>query len=382
MIGPGQLLTWVGNTCPWLIAALPQNLPRTRLAAVATGSEGYRQVLAAGTHLMGAKPTTATREDYLLLCLAAHHATVGSYVPTDVDSKIRGELWRRANGETLRRRWEAACLARGWSPLGVSTRVELTGDGPISGHDGEWLGVAVAALGAARLANDPVVADEALAWIRAELTREARAFAAACSTASTASASELVALARLAWILTHNVGDVDQGLSYWPEDPRLAGLRQELAELAHERPERHGGAFPRAKAIYQIVAPEGHRHYPLRDPRCLRRGPELLLPLGPCFERWGRTVAGSPLLNDAERAEVLAALLAGVHKVRNQVGYQRALAGLATVPGGLAGLAKLLPPQATDGLGSLAIQNHVVLSEEKFAAQLAERIAAVVTTTA
>ncbi len=368
MIGPGQILAWVASSCPWFDATPLPGRP----SALMEGPEGFRVVLRAGHSLIGAKPSAEARDDYFALCLAAHHATVGSYVPTDVDSKIRGELWKRAAGETLQRKWRLATLARGWSPAGVSTRVETTAEGPVSGHDGEWLSVAVAAFGAALLAGDAPIADEAAAWIRGELSREERAYAAA--EGRIASSAGALHLLRLAWILTHNAGDVDQGLAGWPADPRLAAARTELAELAHLAPERHGGVFHRAKAVYQTVAAEGHRNYPLRAAKALRRGPELLLPLGPCLEAWGRTVAASPLLNDADRAEILGALLDGIAKVRGQIGYHRALVGLATAKGGLMGLAKRLPAAAMRVLDDIPVRKQLTVTEEAFAAQLAKQV--------
>lgn len=54
-----------------------------------------------------------------------------------------------------------------------------------------------------------------------------------------------------------------------------------FSRLAHERNERYGGEFYRAKAIYkELLSVEGHRHYPLREPKCLRLSPDLMLPLG------------------------------------------------------------------------------------------------------
>lgn len=371
MIGPGQLVTWVQGSCPFLFTAADE-APPGHLADLGAGPDGFRTILNAGLRLSGAKPGAETRDDYLALCLAAHHATVGSYVPTDVDTKIRGELWRRAQGDVLRRRWRLAGIARGWATAGVSTRVESTTVGPVSGHDGEWLSVACGALGAAVLAKDAQVADEALHWIRRELEREARAFTSAAATAK--SPADWLAVIRLAWILTHNVGDVDQGLSYWPADERLDAARRELAALAHEQPTRFAGAYFRAKAVYQLVAAEGHRNYPLRTVKALRRDASLLLPLGPCLEAWGRTIAASPLLTDNERAEVLEALLAGVIKVKGQVGYQRAVVGLASCKGGLAGLAKRLPAAAVRGLDDLTMRKQLTITEEAFAAALAKRV--------
>lgn len=385
MIGPGQLLAWIASSCPFLtpqIAAVRTPDARPRLVGV--GPTGWLHVLAAGPALIGAKPSSETREDYLALCLAAHHASVGSYVPTDVDNKIRGELWRRQSGEALHRRWQLARQAFAWSTTGVSTRVEFTGEGPVSGHHGEWLGVAGGALGAALLAGDQRIADEARTWMQDELAREARAYVAAEQAARDGSDEHAVALTRLAWILTHNVGDVDQGLSHWPTGAvgaLLAADRRTFAELAHEGPQRFAGVFHRAKQVYQLVAAEGHRHYPLRAVKALRTDAALLLPLGPCFETWGATVATSPALTDHDRADVLAALCSGIGKISGQIGYHRALQGLATIAGGLASLAKRLPAAAVHELDHPTVRTQLKLSREAFAHQLAEQVRATLTHT-
>ena len=380
MIGPGQVLAWVSSSCPYL--DLTPSPSAGRLTALAAGPMGWLAILRAGQALIGARPSPETRLDYLALCLAAHHATVGSYVPTDVDSKIRGDLWYKASGPQLHTRWALAKAAHGWSPASVSTRVETTAQGLISGHDGEWLGVAAGALGAALLANDAVIAAEIAAWIDGELAREVAAFTAAEIAARKPKAPDAAALTvvRLAWILTHNVGDVDQGLSYWPADPRLTAARNRLAELAHSGPERHGGAFLRAKALYQLVAAEGHRHYPLRAVKSLRTSADLLLPLGPCLEAWGARVATSAALTEQERAEVLATLLDGITKVKGQLGYHRALVGLATVKGGLPTLMKRLKPAAVRMLDDLTVRKQLAISEAAFAASLAKRIRAALET--
>jgi hypothetical protein len=373
MIGPGQLLAWVSSSCHWL-AELPPL--QARPSEVAAGPEGWRQVLAAGRTLVGAQPSPAARDDYFVLCLAAHHATVGSYVPTDVDTKIRKALWRRINGPVLARRWHLASIARGWSTDTVSTRVEPTLHGPVSGHDGEWLSVAVAALGAALSARDQTISEAIRHWINSELEREAKSYREAEARAMSSVAATLH-LVRLAWILTHNAGDVDQGLLSWGDHPDLAADRMHLAAIAHLDASRFAGVYHRAKTVYQIVAAEGHRHYPLRAVKELRRSPELLLPLGPCLEAWGRTIATTPLLSANERAEVLAALLRGIGAVRGQIGYHRALVGMAMAPGGLAVLTKRLPAKAVTGLDDLTVRAQLKKDEAAFTAELASRVRAV-----
>ncbi|MFN0007898.1 MAG: hypothetical protein ACKVXR_08315, partial [Planctomycetota bacterium] len=125
-------------------------------------------------------------------------------------------------------------------------------------------------------------------------------------------------------VLTHNAGDVGQGLG----GKARARERARFADLARERFERYGGAFGRAAAIYRaVLASEGHRNYPLRATKLLRAHPSLLLPIGPFLDDWGARLATWPAWGTAERAEVLSAIVTGCRKVAGQESYYRALAG-------------------------------------------------------
>ena len=140
-----------------------------------------------------------------------------------------------------------------------------------------------------------------------ELAREARAFDALARTRG-----RELDLLRLAAIMTHNAGDVDQGLSARGGKKEGAAQRARFARLAHEGPERYGGAFARAAALYKdLMAAEGHRNYPLRELRALRRDPALLLPISPFLDDWGERLARHPAWSLAERAEVVAGVVAG-----------------------------------------------------------------------
>ncbi len=71
------------------------------------------------------------------------------------------------------------------------------------------------------------------------------------------------------------------------------------------------------------LSAEGHRHYPLRPVKALRRSPATLLPLCPFLDDWGAVVAKLE-----ENDEVLAALVTGCQKLKGQQGYYRAIAGM------------------------------------------------------
>ena len=85
---------------------------------------------------------------------------------------------------------------------------------------------------------------------------------------------------RLSMTLAYNRGDLTQGMSFWKKTPVTAPLIEHLAARSH---------FTLAVRIYQYIglSSEGHRHYPLRPIKALRRSPVTLLPLSPFLDEWG-----------------------------------------------------------------------------------------------
>lgn len=162
------------------------------------------------------------------------------------------------------------------------------------------------------------------ARIEAELEREAEAFRRLVATPS----AELDLL-RAAASLTHNVGDVDQGLSFWPKADAFRTRAARFTRLAHENTTPFRGAFQKSAALYKAtLACEGHRNYPLRGVKSLRQSADFLLPLAPFLDDWGERLGRDPRLADRDVAELLEALVSGSRKLATQRGYHRAMAGL------------------------------------------------------
>jgi hypothetical protein len=390
MIAAATLVEQVRSAAPFLFDG-PTPAPPGALLDAARAPRGWLDLVHHAVSV-AARPEP---EAYFLVCLACHQASVGTFVPTDVDGKIRGLLWGpraeapipgaprstaapdplRCRGRIdegwLARQARLALHARLWDTAGVAARrVFVAGQArPVGGHDGEHLSVLIGALGALVRAGLDDAAAEVEAAIEDELAREASALLALAREPG----AELDLL-RLAALLTHNQGDVDQGLSYWPRDARLARAREAWSDLAHQ-PARHGGAYALAARLYgALLAAEGHRHYPLRAVRALRRSPDLLLPLGPFFDEWGRTVARHPALDVGEIAEVAAALLLGCRKVAGQEGYFRALAGLdAALPRGLVGLERALPGAARGVLKDAAVRRKLAVPQASFESSYRKR---------
>ncbi len=368
MISTPTLLAQVRSTAPFL------ELPAARARgdeplAAGLAVDGWKQLLADGVHLAKvAKPAGAEADRYFGLCLACHHATVATFVPTDVDSKIRGRLWADCSGiHPVRRRAAVAVAALRWNTTGVSTRDEPTALGVVSGHQGEADSVILGALAAAERFGDTELMAQLGATLEAEVARQAAAFDLAL--AAPASPDHDRHLLRLTMLLAHNAGDLNQGISYWPERPALQPWRDRFGDLCQDGATRFGGSYLRATQIYKaLLAPEGHRHYPLRALRALRRDAALLLPVGPWLEPWGATLATHPALGRADRGELLAGLLLATRSVPNQVGYFRAVAGMLDALGPERDRQlRDLPPAAALALRHPDQQRHLAISADEFA---------------
>lgn len=304
--------------------------------------------------------------------LAAHYATVATFVPTDVDAHIRHHMWLTvADAETFAR--AKACIdevvAR--DARVVSARVT---EG-LSGHDGEWLSVRAGALGRALVLGLDAAAEVLAEEIDAELDREQRVFAAALEQAAPATTT-----LALATTIAHNLGDLSRVVDAWPKAARASELCARYSRLGHADGARPAVAFFAAGALNkELMALENHRFLALRRPRALRRSRALLLPVGPWFDAWGETVCRSELLDDADRAEVVTALVELHLRSPLQEGCLRALAAFhRETRGGLGWYAAALPARLRKELGRGRIRDAIDVSRERFEARLEGRCRALV----
>jgi hypothetical protein len=364
MIDAAALRAQVWSAAPFLEASpRPAGQPAADPLAWGADADGYLGLLRA--QALGGP------DAYFALCCAAHHATVASYVPTDVDSKVRGALWSEGvDAQARARRAAFALSARAWSVDPVSARQVTLPGGAVSGHDGEWLAILIGAHGACG-GGEEELAGRLRESVEAELAREAALFARAERTAG----AEIATL-RAAAVLTHNAGDCDQALSY-ARPGAGADARARWARLAHEGPARHGGAYLRAAAIYKsTLASEGHRNYPLRQAKALRRERALWLPIAPFLDEWGALVATHPALRAVERAQVAECLIDGCAAVPGQQGYYRALVGLIEAwPGGSAALERQLGAKARRALAAAPMRRQLAVSRASFEQSARKRLA-------
>ncbi len=181
----------------------------------------------------------------------------------------------------------------------------------------------------------------------------------------------------LTYLLTHSLTKGEELDENGQSKGKFRDYVYKFSKLSHERSERYGGEFILAKSVYkELLSSEGHRHYPLREAKCLRNIPDVMLPLGPWFEQWGRLVAMHPRLSYEDKLIIIKQLLRGCDStsrgwcVPNQVGYYRALNGINSVHN-LDRIAKDLDKDCVNVLKSHEVRMHLGLSEKIFAEKLA-----------
>jgi hypothetical protein len=96
MIGVPNLLALIYNTAAFLFPP-KEEIPHStnpRLMSMIASPFGFIEIIK-NAHFWNSHATNyeLALEDYFAVCMAAHHSTVATFVPTDVDSKIRGQLW-------------------------------------------------------------------------------------------------------------------------------------------------------------------------------------------------------------------------------------------------------------------------------------------------
>ena len=364
-IAPSVLASQIANTAAWIVDA--SDVEPAAIARRAPEIEARWKV-------------DARDVSYFELLLAAHFLTVATFVPTDVDARIRHHAWVEADPALLAAQLDVVDRAVAWDPRRVSARTVTSPDGAttICGHDGEWLSVWAGALGRALVIEDAASIDRVTVAIDASLARQAAVYADLERLPD-----RVFDVLRAATVLAHNAGDLSRVVEQWAKRPQIEPVRARFMKLGHERAERYGGAFVRAGAVNKaLTAIENHRFLALRAPRGLRRARALLLPIGPFFDDWGKDVARSPELEGDDRAQVVEALLDTHLRDPSQHGCLRALAAMHEhAAGGLDRIAPDLPARMRKLVSAGAVREAAKTTRAAFEARLLKQARAVVAST-
>jgi hypothetical protein len=353
-IAPDNLLGLVRVTAPFLFEgdAPPSGGPRPYLRRLRDYAGG-----------------ALTPSDYYAFCLSAHWATAGTFVPTDVDNAIRWKLWQDASPNLCAAQAELVLESLVWDYAPVTARLVRGADGALlSTHEGTWFSVAVGAYAACR-DKRPEVAAKVLAAMKKEADREHALFSAL------AGADDAIKVLKASALIAHNFGDLDRVADQW-ELPSDDPLKSAFYDAAKPGSPLYGGLLGWAGELNKrFLSADNHRHYPLREARALRRSADLLIPIGPFFDDWGRTVARHPRLTREDVADVVRALLDGWARLHGPAGYARALAGIVeTFPGGRSALGRLLPGGDRRQLESGPLKAAMDVPQTRFEAQWANRV--------
>lgn len=312
---------------------------------------------------------------YLRLLLAAHFCTVGTFVPTDVDSHIRHHAWQRCDDEASLRAYVAVLDEWPlWDVSLVSARVvNAPGVGVFSGHDGEWLAVMAGALGRALSLSCDALSESLIDAIDRSLAAQHRAY----ETLRDTRGAEVLTL-QMANTIAHNLGDLSRVVDEWPtRTPDAVALRQRYSKLGHVDPR-----FAQAGRVNKaVMSDENHRFLSLRAARSLRVSRSLLLAFGPLMDGWGETIARAPCLDPGTegddlggRGAVVAALVEGHTRLPQCQGYLRALAGIHhAAPGGVDRLLDAVPARSRKLVQAGPVREALQLDARRFEARVMSR---------
>ncbi len=370
-IAPSVLIQQVEQTARWALQPRDEVAAREPFTAD-QDAFAWRDRLGRALELEASYAEPGARLEYFSLLLSAHFCTVGTFVPTDVDTRIRFHAWQECKDKELLTMMLARVdQADRWDPTLVSARVVDVGLGALSGHNGEWFSVRAGALGRALQLKHESAIEQLTAQLDAELSRESQCF----ERVEGVYGSEL-AMLRVACVIAHNLGDLSRVVADWPvKSARAEQLRQKYARLGHHDSSNEVGPLRRAGALNKsMMASENHRFLALRRPRGLRKHRGLLLPMGPFFDAWGATIATHKSLTAGDRAEVIDALVDAHLSDPSQQGYLRALAGIhQSVRGGLDEAARELPAKQRRHVAAGAIREALGVTQERFEARVAKR---------
>jgi hypothetical protein len=279
--------------------------------------------------------------EYFYLCMSAHWATAGSFVPTNVDNQIREGLWKHGEiGAHIERMTKITIDSWLWDYSEVTNRkcYNPKNGQVMSTHEGTWLSVAIGAYCALIKNQRPALAQDVADVILSEIEKEHKLLH------ELREIRDHINFLRSTALMAHNFGDLDRVIDQWAmplDDP----FRLRIYKLGHQLNESYSPLFVYAGQVNKnFLSVENHRHMSMRQARCLRRSNNFLIPVGPFMDEWGESLGGSEELTMMEKGEIVAALFEGHKRQDHAYGYSRAFSGfVASLGHGLQTLEANIP---------------------------------------
>lgn len=310
--------------------------------------------------------------EYFHICMSAHWATAGTFVPTDVDNQIREGLWKHGEiGRHIDKMARITIDSWTWDYTQVTNRKSFnpTRNQVMSTHEGTWLSVAIGAYCALiknrRTELATAVADVILAEVEKEenLLLELR------------EQRDPINYLRSCALMAHNFGDLDRVIDQWnmsDDDP----FKKRIYKLGHRLNESYSPILYFSGLVNkEFLSVENHRHMSLRQPKALRKTHRFLVPVGPFMDDWGAVLGSSNELSMSDKAEIIAAFFEGYNRQNQAFGYIRAFKGLIeNLPDGLQSMEEYLPYDLMLEIKKSKFYSYAQIPKEEFEQNLIKRL--------
>ena len=330
-IAPNILLKHVENTAPFLFSGELETTgdKRAYLEKLRFYKKNLKQL------------ANINLTEYFHICLAAHWTTAGTFVPTDVDNQIRERLWKHKDiKKHIQKMARLTIESWSWDYAQVTNRKSYNriNDEVMSTHEGTWLSVAIGAYCALIKHKEVELAQEVADVILAEIKKEEVLLL------QLREDRDHINFLRAAPLMAHNFGDLDRVMVQWNmniEDP----FCKKIFKLGHELNDAYDPILVfTGKVNQEFSSKENHRHMSMRQPKCLRKSSDFLIPVGPFMDQWGEDLGKSDKLSFEEKAEIIAAFYEGYTRQDQAFGYSRAFgAMMRAIEGGIDSFSPYMP---------------------------------------
>lgn len=310
--------------------------------------------------------------EYFYICMSAHWATAGTFVPTDVDNQIREGLWKHGDiGRHIEKMAKITIDSWTWDYTQVTNRKSFN---PIrnqvmSTHEGTWLSVAIGAYCALVKNKRTELAAQVADVILAEVEKEESLLL------ELQKARDHINYLRSSALMAHNFGDLDRVIDQWQmsdDDP----FKKRIYKLGHKLNESYSPILYFTGLVNkEFLAVENHRHMSLRQPKCLRNSHRYLVPVGPFMDDWGAILGSDKQLSMPDKAEIIAAFFEGYSRQDQAFGYIRAFRGLVnSLPDGLNSMEAYLPFDLMLEIKKSKFYELAQIPKDEFEANLCKRL--------
>ena len=352
-IAPNRLLQHVETTAPFLFSGEVNTEGKEK--AFLQKLQFYKK------NLKQLKNINLT--EYFHLCMAAHWATAGTFVPTDVDNQIREGLWKHKDIlDHIEKMARLTIESWRWDYEQVTNRLSYNHSHQqvLSTHEGTWLSVAIGAYCALIKNRKLAYAKEVQAVILEEINKEEKLLL------ELQEKRDSINFLRSTALMAHNFGDLDRVMDQWgmKED----AFHKQIYKLGHKINPHYSKILVFSGQVNKhFMAIENHRHMSMRAAKGLRRSSQFLIPVGPFMDQWGKVLGESEKLTLFEKSEIVSAFFEGYSRQDKAKGYIRAFRGLVTaLPHGLETLEEVMAADLVSSIEKSPFFELSKISEQEF----------------